>query len=111
MLKSNFNGKGRYGYGGGVVDYDTRLGWWERVTLPKADTDLTLTIAGKYIKRPDLLAYDLYGNSTLLWVILQYNNILDVNEEFVNGSVVVVPTKARVFTELLRKRQPALSEN
>lgn len=108
--KSNFASKGRYGYGGGVVDYGTRLGWWEREVIPKSVTDVMVVLTSKYDKRPDLLAYDLYGSSTLMWVILQYNNIVDVNGEFVTGATLTVPTKVRVFTEILKKRQSAISE-
>ena len=108
--KSNFASKGRYGYGGGVVDLGNRLGWWERENIPKSVTDTSITIAPKYNKRPDLLAFDLYGNSTLMWVLLQFNNIVDVNAEFVTGAVLTVPSKTRVFTEILKKRQATLSK-
>lgn len=109
-LKSNFSEKGRYGYGGGVVDLDARLGWWERKIFPKSPTDLTVVIEGKYVKRPDLLSYDVYGTSHLQWLVLQYNNIIDINVEFVDGNVVQLPAKSRVFTEILNKHSQALSK-
>lgn len=109
-LKSNYVGKGRYGYGGGTVDHGTHLGWWERNNIPQSFTDSTITLTSKYAKRPDLLAYELYGVSGLMWLILQFNNILDPDEEFVEGVSIRVPSKSRVFTEILKKRQPGLSE-
>jgi hypothetical protein len=102
--KSNFAANGRYSYGGGTVDLGSRLGWWDRKILPLSDTDVTFVITSKYAKRPDLLSYDLYGTPTLQWLILQYNTILDTNTEFVEGISITVPTKARVYTELLSKR-------
>jgi hypothetical protein len=110
MRKSNYNIHGRYGYGGGVVDYGDRLGWWERLNIPKTDTDITVKLTSKYSKRPDLLAYDVYGQSTLQWLVLQYNNILDVNEEFTEGAVLTLPTKVRVMTAILNSKQQPLSK-
>lgn len=102
--KSNYTTNGRYGYGGGTVDLGNRLGWWDRRVLPSSPTDVTIKISSKYAKRPDLLAYDLYGTPTLQWLILQYNTILDINTEFVEGVSIIVPTKSRVHTEILAKR-------
>jgi len=110
QMKSNYVGKGRYGYGGGTVDYGSRLGWWERTNIPQSFTDSTIILTSKYAKRPDLLAYELYGTSTLMWLILQFNNIIDPDTEFVEGASIRVPTKSRVFTELLKRRQPGLSQ-
>lgn len=41
--------------------------------IPKEDDDLSFTINTTYQYRPDLLAYDLYQNSTLWWVFYQRN--------------------------------------
>lgn len=109
MLKSNLNGRGRYGYGGSTVDYGDRLGWWERTLFTTATTDRVITISGKYVRRPDLLAYDLYGDATLMWIILQFNSILDISTEFVTGSQITIPSKTRVFSEILKTRQPTLT--
>lgn len=108
--KSNNSALGRYGYGGGVVDYGYRLGWWERTHIAAAPTDITITLTNKYTKRPDLLSYDVYGQSTLMWLVLQYNNIIDVNSEFVEGAIIKLPAKTRVFTEILNKRQSPISK-
>lgn len=91
---------GRYVDGGAVEAYPTRIGWWERTVLATSVTDVTLTIESKYDKRPDLMSYDLYGRANLQWLILQYNNIVDINTEFVEGAQITLPTRARVFSEL-----------
>ena len=41
--------------------------------IPMANDDLTFTINLTYQYRPDLLAYDLYGNAGLWWVFYQRN--------------------------------------
>lgn len=108
--KSNNTQLGRYSYGGGSVDLGDRLGWWERASIPSAPTDITITLTNKYVRRPDLLSYDVYGQSTLMWLVLQYNNIIDINTEFVEGSVITLPAKNRVFTEIMNKRQSPISK-
>lgn len=41
--------------------------------IPKAADDLLFNINTTYQYRPDLLAYDLYGDSQLWWVFYQRN--------------------------------------
>ena len=41
--------------------------------IPIENDDLTFTINLTYQYRPDLLAYDLYGNAGLWWVFYQRN--------------------------------------
>ena len=41
--------------------------------IPKEDDDLTFAINTTYQYRPDLLAYDLYGDAGLWWVFYQRN--------------------------------------
>lgn len=100
--KSNKARKGRYVYGGTVQDFGTRLGWWERAEFPASPSDVPLVLDVVYHKRPDLLADELYGDASLNWFIMQYNSISDVNE-FVTGITITLPTKNRLFRELLTK--------
>lgn len=57
------------------------------------DRQLTLIIQEKYHRRPDLLAYDLYGNSRLWWVFVHYNRnvIKDPIMDFTSGKKIQVP--------------------
>ena len=98
--KSNKQSEGRYVQGGTTDDFGNKLGWWERKNFTKSSTDVTLLLISKYNRRPDLLAYDLYGKSGLQWFILQYNTISDITT-FENGLEITLPTKARLFGELL----------
>jgi hypothetical protein len=98
---STKNLKSRYVRGGITEQFPTRLGWWERIVFTQSKDDILLTINSKYHLRPDLLAFDAYGSPSYMWIILQYNNILDINTEFVEGMNIVIPTPTRVNTEII----------
>lgn len=95
--------RSRYVQGGSTDRYPTRLGWWERRILPKSDTDIFVTITKTYEYRPWLVAYDYLGSESLEWVVLQYNNVLDVMEDFKIGAVIQLPTLQRLNLEILSK--------
>lgn len=80
-------------YGGVSELAGNGIGWWDRrdIQTNKIE-DISITIDMLYAKRPDLVASYYYGTSTLEWVVLQYNNIVDVNEEFVYGRKIVIPS-------------------
>jgi len=92
---------GRYSQGGTTDRLRNRLGWWERRKFDLRDTDVVLTIGQDEDRRPDLLAHKLYGRSTYMWIILQFNNIVDIETEFVAGQEIIVPTPRRVQLEIL----------
>ena len=104
--RSDTAASGRYVQGGRVEVYPDRLGWWQRRNMPKHPSDLQFFITPRYHKRPDLLAYDMYGTAKLSWFVLQFNNIIDINLEFIEGKSVMLPTKTRVYTELTTRQQP-----
>ena len=93
--------RSRYTQGGRTDVYPTRLGWWERETIDSSVDDITLKIIAPHNRRPDLVANDYYGDPTLAWIILQYNNILDINTEFVAGKTITIPSPTRVQLDLL----------
>lgn len=103
FLRSDQQRGGRMVQGGSVDLIGNRLGWWERKLLPRSPTDITYTITAKYAHRPDLLAYDLYGRASLQWFVMQYNNVVDLYDDFGEGVEVILPTRARLFGELLSK--------
>lgn len=91
---------------GGTTDaYANKVGWWERRLMPFSDSDVFITIAPEYDRRPDLLAYDLYGKDTYGTLILQYNSILDINTEFVTGVELRVPSRSRVDYDIVNKEK------
>lgn len=64
--------------------------------------DFYYTIESQYAFRPDLLAFDLYGESNLWWVFTQRN--LDVLQDpvfdFTPGKKIYIPKKSSLFTVL-----------
>lgn len=64
--------------------------------------DKLYTIQAQYHQRPDLLAYDLYGDSNLWWVFTQRN--LDVLQDpifdFSIGTKIYLPKPASLQTVL-----------
>jgi len=90
---------------GGISDVGKRfIRWWERDTFKHDDiTDFVYTIDAIYDGKPDLIAYDFYGRNDLGWLVLQYNNIVDITEELATGKTIVLPDKNRVFYEILTR--------
>jgi alpha-L-fucosidase len=64
--------------------------------------DFLYTIESQYMYRPDLLAFDLYGEPGLWWVFMQRN--MDVLEDpifdFVPGKKIYIPKGSSLRTVL-----------
>jgi hypothetical protein len=71
-------------------------------TFTKSEGDASITINKSYANRPDLLAYDLYGDADLWWVFTLRNpNVLrDPIFDFLPGVQIYVPTKATLVQDL-----------
>jgi len=54
--------------------------------------------------RPDRLAYIAYGNETLAWIILKFNEITDPFDLEV-GKIIEIPSLVKVSEALQKKRQ------
>lgn len=97
------NRNSRYTQGGSVEVFETRLGWWERINFENSDDDISIVISPDFDRRPDLLAKAVYGKQQLMWMILQFNNILDINTEFVAGKLIVIPSQARALIDIVNQ--------
>jgi len=66
--------------------------------VPAENDDYRYVIENQYKHRPDLLAYDLYGEVKLWWVFMQRNmNIIkDPIYDFVPGTVIYLPKKSNL---------------
>lgn len=104
--RSDRQNQGRYIQGGSVESFPKRIGWWERKPMAFTDSDVDYDIIPKYNKRPDLLAFDLYGSARLMWLVLQFNTIIDINTEFITGRKIRLPLRSRVYSELLARQAP-----
>lgn len=71
-------------------------------TIPKQVDDILYTITSVHALRPDLLAYDLYGDSNLWWVfaVRNPNTIEDPIYDFQSGRSIYLPKLATLKTAL-----------
>lgn len=99
--RSDQNRNSRYARGGDTELKGNKLGWWERTVFETSPTDVPFPISAKYHLRPDLLAADVYGRDELMWFILQFNTIVDLHTEFIEGAIIMLPLRTRVYGELL----------
>ena len=66
--------------------------------VPSEPDDFRYVIENQYRHRPDLLAYDVYGNAKLWWVFVQRNMtvIKDPIYDFEPGIVIYLPKKTNL---------------
>jgi hypothetical protein len=99
LKNTPLNQQGRFILGGTTDTSDpTKLGWWDKTNFTYQNDDILLTITPKYHNRPDLVAFDAYGKSSYMWLVLQYNNIIDPSMEFVIGAQIRIPSSIRVMS-------------
>ncbi len=91
----------RYEAGGVTIVKDGFHKSWDRKIFATDISDFKYTIEIVYNNRPDKLAKAIYGDESLDWFILQYNNIIDPFGEFVTDAVIYLPTKERLIGSLL----------
>lgn len=63
------------------------------IDIPSETDDIQFTITSLYMHRPDLLAYDIYGDSQLWWVFAVRNKdiVKDPVYDFIPGQVIYLP--------------------
>lgn len=95
--------RSRYVQGGDTIVRKKRLGWWERYPNIEPDyiTDVPVYLDPSLAGRADLIAEKIYGDSSLEWIVLQFNNIVDTIEELAVGKTITIPSKDRVFFSIL----------
>jgi len=72
------------------------LGYYNHITIEPYDDDLSYTILPQYNYRPDLLAYDIYGDAKLWWVFASRNmdRLKDPIFDFRSGLEIRLPKKS-----------------
>jgi hypothetical protein len=70
--------------------------------IDKQVDDVSFTINNTYSLRPDLLAFDLYGDSALWWVFRARNpNVIDDPIfDFQSGVTIMIPKKTTLASNL-----------
>lgn len=68
------------------------------IEIPAEIDDVSFTITSRYLYRPDLLAYDLYGDTQLWWVFAVRNKevIKDSIYDFITGQTIFLPKLATI---------------
>jgi hypothetical protein len=92
---------GRYSQGGSTERLQYRLGWWTQRNIPTSVDDIIYIIAKGVEKRPDLISNHVYGTPIYAWLVLQYNNIVDIETELVSDVVIKLPTRSRLILQIL----------
>ena len=84
---------------------DSFLDIMENRSIPGDPTDVYWEINTTYNMRPDLLAYDLYGQKELWWIFAQRNLdvIKDPIYDFVAGTKIYLP-QGQKLTQYLGQR-------
>jgi hypothetical protein len=82
--------------------YGNYLGMMANRPIPKLVDDQSFTISETYNLRPDLLAFDLYGDPALWWVFAQRNPNTLVNplHDFTTGTNIYLPQKSTLESAL-----------
>lgn len=63
----------------------------DRIVLPESEEDTFFLIEGQHIRRPDLIANEIYGNAELWWVIADVNNIRNPITDFTANKLLRIP--------------------
>lgn len=71
---------------------------WVPKSIPRSIEDKEIVIESKYDERPDLLAYDLFGDSRLWWVFSLFNMdvLIDPIGDFKSGTTITVPAERTI---------------
>ena len=91
---------GRYTLGGTTEVSSFALEWWNKNTLTSDPSDIVYFVEKKYEGKHHLLGNVFYGDTGLWWVICMYNGILDPISEIVEGKMLLIPTLARVKSQI-----------
>lgn len=86
----------------GTGQFGPFLDLLEYRAIPKNASDVEYSIDRVYQHRPDMLAYDLYGDAKLWWVFASRNpNVLkDPVFDFVPGKRIFIPKKETLVAKL-----------
>ena len=79
-----------------IKDFYLDLWQAESYEVPASIDDEQMVISSKYHRRPDLLAYDLFGDSKLWWIFPMRNKdlLIDPINDFVSGLEIWIPSNA-----------------
>jgi len=98
-----------YQYNEDIEDNDYLLNTYSMDELYAIPHTL-LKIESKYNQRPDILAYDLFGDPDFWWIICFMNGIEDF-QGFIAGITVKVPERTYLLSWLMRNKFESQKNN
>ena len=85
-----------------LFDGRETYGRWKNPLTPAIYNNLILIVVNAhYAGRPDLISNELYGDSSLDWVLITVNNVTETLNWPKSGTTISVPSPAIVSRELL----------
>ena len=92
MASNRYNNKSFYSQTNTREFY---LDLWTDPDLPQLSSDEKMSIPTAFDKRPDLMAFDLYGDPSYWWVFAVRNKdiLIDPVEDFTAGTVISILSK------------------
>lgn len=87
----------RYAMGGTTADNQVGTGFWDRRNIQQQSDDLFVVINSVTARFPHLITKQVYNRDNLLWLLLQYNNIIDPVGELIVGKTVRLPQPYRIL--------------
>jgi hypothetical protein len=78
-----------------ITDFYLDIWNADNLEIEPTDDDEQVTIESKYDRRPDLFAYDHFGDSTLWWRLAMRNKdiLIDPINDFLAGTQIWVPAR------------------
>jgi hypothetical protein len=95
MARQEYRRRSPYAETGQTSWYLQRLNYRD---VPADGTDMPMSVETKYVERPDLLSYDLYGTTDFWWIfaVRNPNVIEDPIFDLQAGVEIYVPTRVRI---------------
>jgi len=96
---ANFRKNTRYTNGNTTVDREGNkfLVLRKQLNLEPGSDDIFVKITSKYVNRPDLVAHTAYKDTSLWWVIFEFNSIVDPFFDLKLERILRLPSKERVL--------------
>ena len=88
--------KTRYSFGGTTTQNAVGTGIWTRKVFPHQADDVVVRLTDQTCTHLNIITYQLYGDDSLGWLVLQYNNIIDPVEELIPGMIITMPHPSRI---------------
>lgn len=83
----------------------TTYGLWKRpkfLSEPQDEDNIGIyQVSASVEGRPDLIAYELYGQSELYWILIDFNKVVDVFGWPLAGTTLRYPFDILIYPELL----------